>query len=76
MPEANTRVIPNQIQGRAMVQPSTLNEENRTVEVIFGTDTPVRMYNWDIGEFMEIMSFEDGHVRWNRFDNGRAGEYI
>lgn len=70
MPEANTRVIPNQIQGRAMVQPSTLNEENRTVEVIFGTDTPVRMYNWDIGEFMEIMSFEDGHVRWNRFDNG------
>lgn len=53
-----------------MVQPSTLNEDNRTVEVVFGTDTPVRMYNWDIGEFMEIMSFEDGHVRWNRFDSG------
>lgn len=70
MPEANTRTIPNQIQGRAMVQPKTLNEDDRTVEVIFGTDTPVRMWNWDIGEFMEIMSFEDGHVRWNRFDNG------
>lgn len=69
MPELKNK-IPNNIQGRAMVQPSTLNEEERTVEVVFGTDAPVRMYDWEIGEFMEIMSFDEGHIRWDRFENG------
>jgi hypothetical protein len=62
--------IPNKIQGRADVMPSTLNEEERTVEVVFGTETPVRMWDWDLGDFMEIMSFDESHIRWDRFDNG------
>ena len=42
---------------RAIVQNDTFNESERTVEVIFGTDTPVRMNTWD-GPVFEILSFE------------------
>lgn len=53
-----------------MFTPETLNEETREVEVCFGSDTPVRSYNWDIGCFWEVLSFENGHVRTNRLENG------
>jgi hypothetical protein len=55
---------------RAAFRAESVNEEARTVEVIFGTDTPVRMWNWDIGDFMEEMSFDEGHVRWQRLNSG------
>ena len=55
---------------RAAFAPSTLVEENRTVEVIFGTDAEVRMSDWEIGQYMESMSFEEGHVRWERLNSG------
>jgi hypothetical protein len=55
---------------RAAFRAESVSEEARTVEVIFGTDTPVRMWNWDIGDFMEEMSFENGHVRWQRLNSG------
>lgn len=31
---------------RAFFQPATLNEESRTVDVVFATDTPVLRYSW------------------------------
>jgi hypothetical protein len=55
---------------RAAMMPSTVNDENMTVDVVFGTDAEVRMWNWDIGDFMESMSFDEGHVRWTRLQNG------
>ena len=55
---------------RAGMVPSKANEENMTVDVVFGTDAPVRMWNWDIGDFMESMSFDEGHIRWARLQNG------
>lgn len=55
---------------RAAFAPSTLVEEDRTVEVIFGTDAEVRMSDWEIGQYMESMSFEEGHVRWERLNSG------
>jgi len=64
---------PNKIQSmktRAAFAPSTLVEEDRTVEVIFGTDAEVRMSDWEIGQYMESMSFEEGHVRWERLNSG------
>lgn len=64
-----TRKLPN-MQIRSAFVPSTVNEEDRTVEVTFGTETPTRMYNWDIGSYIETMSFEDGHVRWDRLNGG------
>jgi len=57
---------------RADVQPATLNEEKRTVEVVFATDTPVltagRVSNWE--PFNEVLSFDQGHVRMDRLNNG------
>lgn len=55
---------------RAAFAPSTLVEEDRTVEVVFGTDAEVRMSDWEIGQYMESMSFEEGHVRWERLNSG------
>lgn len=55
---------------RASFAPDSFNEEDRTVDMVFGTDTPVRMYDWDMGHFMESMSFEAGHVRWDRLNSG------
>lgn len=55
---------------RAAFVPSSINDEDRTIELVFGTDSPVRMYDWDMGSFMESMSFEEGHVRWDRINGG------
>lgn len=54
---------------RAMFDPTTVNSEERTVEVIFATDASVRMYGWD-GPYDEILSLEPGHVRWGRMESG------
>ena len=58
------------LQTRAMFSSETINETEGTVEVIFGSELPVRMYNHEIGNFMEVMSFEEGHVRWDRLTGG------
>jgi HK97 family phage prohead protease len=58
------------LQTRAAVTSSSIDKENRTVEVVFGTDVPVRMYNWDIGRYMEILSFDPAHVRMDRINAG------
>jgi hypothetical protein len=55
---------------RAMFDPASLNESERTVEVTFATDTPVRMSSWMDGPYDEILSFEAGHVRWDRINSG------
>lgn len=54
---------------RAIVQPETLNEEARTFEVCFGSDTPVRTRTWE-GPVWEILSFEKGHVNLTRMQSG------
>lgn len=55
---------------RAMIDAASVNVEQRTVEVVFATDTPVRMYSWEDGRVEEVLSFEDGHVRWERINAG------
>lgn len=55
---------------RASIDTNTVNVEERTVEVIFATDAPVRMYSWEDGRVDEVLSFEDGHVRWERVNSG------
>lgn len=55
---------------RAAFDPQTLNIESRTVEVVFATETPVRMWNWQIGEFDEILSMDPANVRMDRLKNG------
>ena len=41
---------------RALIKPNSFDKEKRTFDVTFASETPVRMYNWDIGEFDEILS--------------------
>lgn len=57
------------IYGRALFDSATINKEARTVDVVFATDTPVRMYGWD-GPFDEILSMKPEHVRMERINSG------
>jgi len=54
---------------RAMFEPSTLNDEERTVEVTFATDALVLMRDWD-GQFYEELSFDPKHIRLDRLNAG------
>lgn len=54
---------------RAAIMPSTINEGQRTVDVCFGTETPVRRPTWE-GWVDEILSFDPKHVRMDRMNSG------
>ena len=55
----------------ASVQPQTLNEDSRTIDVVFATDTPVSTYDWMRGEvFNEVLGFEDGNIDFGRMNAG------
>lgn len=67
-PEQKPDVMP--LQMRAAFKPGTLNAEDRTVEVLFGSDKPVRMYTWEYGPINEELSFDAAHVRMDRLNSG------
>jgi hypothetical protein len=53
---------------RAQFLPSTLNEDSRTVDVVFATPTPVLRYSWYREEYYnEVLDMEGANL-------GRAGE--
>jgi hypothetical protein len=57
------------------INPASLNAENRTVEVVFATETPVLSRDWNISErndglYWEILSCSDKNVRMDRLKNG------
>lgn len=54
---------------RAAFSPDTFNEEARTVEITFATEKPVRRNTWE-GPVDEILSFDAGAVRLERFNSG------
>lgn len=54
---------------RAAFSPQTLDESARTVEVVFGTETPVRRNTWD-GAVEEILQFDEMSVRLDRLNAG------
>ena len=56
---------------RAMFDSQTVNSEKREIEVVFATDAPVRTYMWGAGGYVnEILSFDEGHIRWERLNSG------
>jgi phage head maturation protease len=57
------------MQGRALIQPATLNEESREVEVVFATETPVFRFGWD-EDYNEVLVCEAGAMRMERADKG------
>lgn len=66
----NNKHKTNPISRRAAFDPQSLNEEQRTVDVVFATDAPTRMYSWSVGEFEESLSMDPAHIRTVRLDSG------
>jgi HK97 family phage prohead protease len=58
------------LQMRAAFKPGSINADERTVEVVFGSDKPVRMYTWEYGPINEELSFDSAHVRMDRLNAG------
>lgn len=49
----------------------TVNEEERTVELIWSTGAPVERYDWMSGKrYIETLSLEPGHIRTDRLNKG------
>lgn len=61
--------ITDDLSVRALFTPDTLSESERTVDVVFGTDDPVRINTWD-GPMLESLSFERSAVNLDRLNNG------
>jgi hypothetical protein len=66
---SDTKKVIQPLQRRAMFVPETLNKDERTVDVTFSTETPVRMYSYEMGGwFDEILSHDPAHVRMDRIN--------
>ena len=71
-----TRTIKQQQNGlitrAADFSPNTLNEEARTVEVVFSTGIQGKKFNWSVGEFVEALEVSKRAIRLERFNSGVA----
>lgn len=57
---------------RASVVPESLNVDARTVDVVWGSETPVRRSGYYSEPFDEVLSMDPAHVRMGRLNSGRA----
>jgi len=55
---------------RASFAPATVNDENRTVEVVFTTGARVKRQGWFSPPYFEELSLDKGHVRLDRLNGG------
>lgn len=55
---------------RALVDKSTYNKEAGTFDVTFATETAVNSYQWELGDFKEVLSCDISNVRMERALNG------
>ncbi|WNG25815.1 hypothetical protein F0U62_18680 [Cystobacter fuscus] len=70
----DTRDTPAHLDTRkatATFVPSSIDEETRTVDIVWATETPVLRRSWD-GTYREVLSLNPSHVRMTRFQSGRA----
>lgn len=58
------------LQTRAMFEPSTINVEERTVELVWSTGAQVRRASWSRGDYIEELSMAPGAVRLDRLNKG------
>ncbi len=66
-----TRNVPT-LYARAVVDPKTIDVENRTVWVTFATDKPVRMWSFEKGEHLEELDMAATSVRMDRVNSAGA----
>lgn len=60
----------SKLKASAKFSPKTINEDARTVDVVFATETPVRTFSWEDGIVNEVLSMEEGHARMGRINGG------
>lgn len=58
------------LETRAAFVPASINKEKRTIDVIFATETPCRMFSWEDGMVEETLSCDPAHVRMERINGG------
>ncbi len=58
------------LKATAKFSPKSLNEEARTIDVVFATETPVRTFSWEDGSVNEILSMIPEHIRMDRINGG------
>lgn len=56
----------------ADIQPKTLNEEERTVEMVFTKGARVKRFSFFDGPFIEELGLDKGEVRMKRLESGTA----
>lgn len=56
---------------RAAIAPSSIDDEKRTIDVVFSTGAPVTRFDWDTGErYVEVLSMDPSSIRLDRINNG------
>lgn len=55
---------------RAAVMPSSLNDDARTVDVVFATEAPVKRYSYTDGDVDEILEISSAAIRGKRLESG------
>lgn len=55
---------------RAAIIENSINETDRTIEVVFATENPIRIRSWDGTVIHEILSFNKKHVNLDRLNAG------
>lgn len=64
-----TITLPRQTRN-LMSTPGSLNEEDRTAEVVWTTSAPCRRWDWELGEYWEVLSMTPEAVDMRRLLNG------
>lgn len=55
---------------RGLLAPETYNEDENSIVVVFATEEPVRRWDWDLGEFDEILDVTPESMRTDRLTAG------
>lgn len=59
-----------QLSARALFKIDSFDDKTNTVTITMTTENPVRMFNWELGYFMEILNCDKASIKANRLNNG------
>lgn len=68
MPDQVTQVIHGLVTRAAAIEPTSIDEARRTVEVVWSTGAAVKRSSYFDGDYIEELSLEKGHVRLERLE--------
>lgn len=64
------RIVQQQQRIRAQFDAASINKEKRTVDIVFATEREVKMFNWNVGLFREVLECNDNAGDLSRLNNG------